>query len=486
MPLQVEFDNSYSRLPERFYARLDPRPVAQPELIALNDELARNLNLDPEFLGSPEGVSALAGNSVLEGSAPIAMAYAGQQFGNWVPQLGDGRALLLGEVIDHEGKRRDIQLKGSGPTPFSRMGDGRAWLGPVLREYIVSEAMAALGIPTTRALAAVSTGEMVYREKALPGAVLTRVATSHIRVGTFQYFVARRDQDGLAELADYTIERLYPDLKSSESPVLGLLGAVIAGQAHLVAKWMNIGFIHGVMNTDNVSIAGETIDYGPCAFMDDFHPDRVFSSIDQTGRYAYSNQPRIAHWNLVQFAQAILPLLGETEEQAVERAQQAVNVFPDLYNEAWQKGFNAKLGLSQVREGDSELGNELLKLMSESQVDFTNAFRQLAGENSDGFKALFSPSTEIEDWLERRSSRLQSDHQTAEQRHCLMEKVNPAFIPRNHRVEQAISGALSGDYQPFERLLRVLKNPHEDQPGEDDLKAPPAPEEVVPYTFCGT
>ena len=373
MNSSIAFDNSYSRLPERFYSRVRPKPVKAPQLIALNDDLAKSLGLDADDLRSTEGISALAGNGQFEGSDPIAMAYAGQQFGNWVPQLGDGRAVLLGEVVNPSGERFDIQLKGSGPTPYSRMGDGRAWLGPVLREYIVSEAMACLGVPTTRALAAVSTGDPVIREEILPGAILTRVARSHLRVGTFQYFAARRDDEGLERLADYAIDRLYPQHKDEALPYIGLLNSVIEAQARLVARWMNMGFIHGVMNTDNVSIAGETIDYGPCAFMDDFHPDRVFSSIDQTGRYAYSNQPRVAHWNLVQFAQSLLPLLSERigdEKEAVEQAQLAINAYPLHYEKAYQTGFNAKLGLGEPQEGDAELGNALLSLMAVEQGRF--------------------------------------------------------------------------------------------------------------------
>ena len=399
MGQSVNFDNSYARLPDRFYARLDPKPVPEAQLIALNEELAVQLGLDVNLLQSQEGVAALAGNSRLEGSDPLAMVYAGQQFGNWVPQLGDGRALLLGEVIDRGGTRRDIQLKGSGPTPFSRMGDGRAWLGPVMREFIVSEAMAALNVPTTRALAAVSTGESIVREEVLPGAILTRVSKAHIRVGTFQYFAARRDEQGLRELVTYSIQRLYPKQADSDNPALALLNCVMKAQAELVAKWMNLGFIHGVMDTDNVSIAGETIDYGPCAFMDDFHPDRVFSSIDQHGRYAYSNQPRVAHWNLVQFAQALLSLISDDEKLAVEQAQLAINAFPALYEHHYQSGFNAKLGLSEVREGDAVLGNGLLSLMSEQKVDFTLAFRYLSQDDLSEFRNLFVDLSSIDAWL---------------------------------------------------------------------------------------
>jgi len=460
--------------------------VRQPELLALNDALAFDLNIDPEMLRSAEGVAALAGNARFEGSDPLAMAYAGQQFGNWVPQLGDGRALLLGEVIDRQGIRHDIQLKGSGPTPFSRMGDGRAWLGPVLREYITSEAMAALGVPTTRALAAVSTGEPVLREASLPGAILTRVSRSFIRVGTFQYFAARRDEEALRQLADYAVDRLYPHCRSTDNPGLALLQSVIRAQAELVAQWMNLGFIHGVMNTDNVSIAGETIDYGPCAFMDNFDPDRVFSSIDETGRYAYSNQPRVTHWNLVQLAQALLPLLSSDEKTAVELAQQAINVFPNQYAVAYKRGFNAKLGLSDVQEEDGELANSVLALMARYKVDFTLAFRHLAVDQLAEFQALFDDCDEIRAWLQHWRLRQGSADQPVEQAAELMQASNPAFIPRNHRVEHAIQSALKGDLHPLERMVRVLQAPYVDQPGEADLMQAPLPEEVVAATFCGT
>ena len=482
----IDFDNSYARLPDRFFARLGPTPVPKPDLIRLNIDLAEELGLNSVELSSEAGISMLAGNHMPDGAEPLAMAYAGQQFGNWVPQLGDGRALLLGEVIDRNGIRRDIQLKGSGPTPFSRMGDGRAWLGPVLREYIVSEAMAALGVPTTRALAAVSTGETIFREQKLPGAVLTRVATSHLRVGTFQYFAARHDEDGLKLLADYAIDRLHPGAREKDNPYVGLLEAVIQVQAELVANWMNLGFIHGVMNTDNVSIAGETIDYGPCAFMDEFHPDRVFSSIDEMGRYAYSNQPRIAHWNLVQLAQSLLPLLGETQELAVAAAQEAIDAFPAVYEHLHQPGFNAKLGLGDVKEGDAELGNDLLKIMAEQKADFTLIFRHLASGDRTQLKAELDDADALDNWLDRWQARSEGEKNTAEERGSLMLAANPAFIPRNHRIEQAIRAGLEDDFQPFERLVKVLKNPFEDQPEHAELMLGPNPKEIVRYTFCGT
>ncbi len=355
-PLSFPFANTYARLPERFYARLDPIPVLAPALIKVNVGLARYLGLDPDLLASPEGVSFLAGNRVAEGSEPIAIAYAGHQFGHFVPQLGDGRANLLGEVIASDGRRFDIQLKGSGPTPFSRRGDGRAALGPVLREYLVSEAMAALGVPTTRALAAVTTGERVYRETVVPGAIFTRVAASHLRVGTFQYFAARGDTPALRELTEYAIARHYPELSQSERPAIGLLGAVVARQAALVARWMHLGFIHGVMNTDNTSLSGETIDYGPCAFLEAYNPDKVFSAIDQQGRYAYANQPGIMLWNLTRLAEALLPLLEQeagSQQNALAAAQSALSAFAPLYETARLAGFLRKIGLFTEQEGDT-------------------------------------------------------------------------------------------------------------------------------------
>jgi uncharacterized protein YdiU (UPF0061 family) len=358
------FDNSYARLPERLFARLPPTPVAAPRLIRLNETLVRHLGLDPDKLASPEGVAVLAGNRMPPSGEPLAMAYAGHQFGAFVPQLGDGRAILLGEVIDADGVRRDIQLKGSGPTPFSRNGDGRAALGPVLREYVVSEAMAALGIPTTRSLAAVTTGETVRREMPLPGAVLTRVASSHIRVGTFQYFAARGDMDALRHLSDYVIARHYPEATGADNRYQALLEHVVGRQADLIAKWLHVGFIHGVMNTDNTSIAGETIDYGPCAFMDSYGPETVFSSIDSAGRYAYGNQPRIAQWNLARLAEALLPLLDEDKETAVQNANDALNGFGSCFEAAYTEGMGRKLGLLRAQAGDVSLAQCLMDVMA--------------------------------------------------------------------------------------------------------------------------
>src|ERR1700726_2199643 len=383
MTVHFPFQNTYAALPDGFFARVAPTPVASPKLIKLNRPLATHLGLDPDRLSSPEGVEILAGKQIPDGADPIAMAYAGHQFGHFVPQLGDGRAILLGEVIDADGIRRDIQLKGSGPTPFSRRGDGRAALGPVLREYIVSEAMAVLGIPTTRSLAAVMTGESVLRETPLPGAVLTRVASSHIRVGTFQYFAARSDTEGVRRLADHVIGRHYPHLADAERPYHALLEAVITRQADLVARWLLVGFIHGVMNTDNTSISGETIDYGPCAFMDHYDPAKVFSSIDELGRYAYANQPRIALWNLTRFAECLLPLLSDEQDKAISEAQAELGDFVERFDAAYQAGLRAKLGLFTARDGDPLLAQELLETMARNQADFTLTFRRLSDAAQD-------------------------------------------------------------------------------------------------------
>jgi uncharacterized protein YdiU (UPF0061 family) len=461
--MQIAFENSYARLPERFYARLEPTPVRAPRLLRLNDTLAAELGLDATALRSEAGVAILAGNAVPEGAEPLAQAYAGHQFGGWVPQLGDGRAILLGEVVGADG-RRDIQLKGSGPTPFSRSGDGRAWIGPVLREYVVSEAMHALGIPTTRALAAVATGETVLREAALPGAVLTRVAQSHIRVGTFQYFLARNDTEALATLSDHAIRRHYP---GATGP-LDLLRRVVAAQAELVAGWMSVGFIHGVMNTDNTSVAGETIDYGPCAFMDRYHPDTVFSSIDQWGRYAYAQQPQVAAWNLAQFATALLPLMGE-RDAAIEAATKAVQGFAPAYHAAWTRAFGAKLGLADPGEGTTALAHDFLDIMAARGDDFTRTFRALAED------AEMPPEYQAwrTTWEPRRPDR------------ALMRRANPAIIPRNHRVEEAIAAAVAGDLAPFHALADATARPY-DTEVDHPLAAPPAPGAEVTRTFCGT
>jgi serine/tyrosine/threonine adenylyltransferase len=487
------FDNSYARLPERFFARVAPTPVRAPRLIRVNEDLARQLWIDPEKLAGPAGVEVLAGNAVPAGAEPLAMAYAGHQFGNWVPQLGDGRAVLLGEVLDRCGIRRDIQLKGAGRTPFSRSGDGRAALGPVLREYIVSEAMAALGIETTRALAAVTTGERVQRERAQPGAVLTRVARSHVRVGTFEFFANRGDTEAVRLLADYVIARLYPDAGGAAQPYHALLDAVIARTARLVASWQAIGFIHGVMNTDNTSIAGETIDYGPCAFMDAFHPATVYSSIDSMGRYAYGNQPPIAHWNLSRFAGTLLPLLGDDEDTAIGIAREALALYPVIFEEAWLSNFRRKLGLTEERAGDMELVQDLLARMAENRADFTLTFRLLCdsaskGPDADGaVRSLFDDPMAFDGWAAKWRARLAEEGGAATARGAGMRAANPLFIPRNHRVEAVIAAAQEkSDFAPFEEFLTVLSAPFEDRPEFMAYAAPPTPDEIVHETFCGT
>jgi serine/tyrosine/threonine adenylyltransferase len=489
-PTRFPFDNSFARELEGFYVPWKVAPVAQPSMVRLNRQLAEELGLDVNALDSEDGVRILAGNEAPEGAAPLAQAYAGHQFGGFVPQLGDGRALLLGEVIDRHGRRRDIQLKGSGRTPFSRGGDGRAALGPVLREYLIGEAMHALGIPTTRALAAVMTGEHVYRETVLPGAVLTRVAASHIRVGTFQYFAARGELDKLRRLADYVIDRHYPELQGNATPYLALLASVADRQAALLAKWMHVGFIHGVMNTDNMSIAGETIDYGPCAFMDHYDPATVFSSIDHHGRYCYANQPKIAQWNLARLAETLLPLIDTDQERAISRATEVLAAFPEQYERHWLAGMRAKLGLIREEDGDADLAMSLLAVMQGSKTDWTLTFRYLADAASgqaEKIHALFANAPAFDPWNERWQSRLSREAATPSDRAQAMRRVNPAFIPRNHRVEEALSAAAEhADYQPFDTLLEILKHPFDDQP-DFAAFAEPAPEGNEGYrTFCGT
>ena len=489
------FDNTYARLPERFYARVNPIPVATPRLVKLNLELARSLQLDPHALASEQGVQILAGNQVAEGSEPRALAYAGHQFGYFVRQLGDGRANLLGEVIGLDGVRYDIQLKGSGPTPFSRRGDGRAALGPVLREYIVSEAMATLGVPTTRALAAITTGEEVFRESVFPGAVLTRVAASHLRVGTFQYFAAQGDTEAIRSLADYAIARHYPEAAGEKRPYRAFLDGVIARQAHLVAQWMLFGFLHGVMNTDNTSISGETIDYGPCAFMEAYDPDKVFSSIDHQGRYAYSNQPRAALWNLARLAETLLPILQleeGSESTALASANQALAAFNPTFAIARIAGLRRKLGLFQEREGDAALVEDLMQRMATNGADFTMTFRRLcdavAGSQGDeDIRNQFANAGDYDLWASEWHRRLEQEPVSADVRANAMRLANPVYIPRNHLVEAALHAAVERrDFQPFEDLLKVLSHPYEERPGLERYLTPARPEECVLQTFCGT
>ena len=490
-PIAV-FSNSYSCLPEHFYARLSPTPVAKPRLIIFNESLASELGVDTRGLEPEELAAVFAGNVIPPGAEPIAMAYAGHQFGNFVPQLGDGRAILLGEVVDRNGERRDIQLKGAGRTPFSRRGDGRAALGPVLREYLVSEAMHALGIPTTRALAVVSTGEPVYRDRQLPGAVLTRVASSHIRVGTFQYFAARGDMEAVKRLSGYVIDRHFPEARASERPPLALLQIVVERQASLVARWMHVGFIHGVMNTDNTALSGETIDFGPCAFIDSYDPATTFSAIDEFGRYAYANQPTIAKWNLARFAETLLPLLDPDPKRAVELANEAISAFTSRFQAHWLAGMRDKLGLSSNDEVDLELAHSLLRAMYENAADFTLTFRRLgdaaADEKADAsVRALFANPAAYDSWVARWRSRLAVEKLEPDARAQAMRSVNPAFIPRNHRVEQALGAAIEyGDFSPFSELLRVLSQPYKDQAVFADYAHPPHANERVLRTFCGT
>jgi uncharacterized protein YdiU (UPF0061 family) len=492
--IHFPFDNSYARLPERFYARVAPTPVREPRLIKVNTGLAESLGLDPEALSSPRGVEILAGNSVAEGWEPLALAYAGHQFGHFVPRLGDGRANLLGEIVGRDGLRYDLQLKGSGPTPFSRRGDGRAALGPVLREYLVSEAMAALGVPTTRALAAVTTGERVFRETMLPGAVLTRVAASHLRVGTFEYFAAQGDTEAIRTLAEYAIARHYPEVGASTKKYRALLDGVIGRHARLVAQWMLVGFIHGVMNTDNTSISGETLDYGPCAFLEAYEPTKVFSSIDHAGRYAYGNQPNAALWNLARFAETLLPLLAEEEggeEAAVSSATEALDGFEAQFAAARLAGLRRKLGLLREREGDAALAEDLLTRMAANGADFTLTFRGLcdaAGVEGDaGIRALFPDPRAYDLWAVGWRQRLDEEQGLAEERVVVMRGANPAFIPRNHLVEAVIRAAVERqDLAPFEEMLEVVSHPYEDRPELARYAEQARPEECVSQTFCGT
>ena len=489
--MRLGLQHTYSALPSRFYARIAPTPVKDPRLVVFNSRLAEELDFDPALL-EREGAAWFSGNQMPDDADPIAMAYAGHQFGGFVPQLGDGRAILLGERVGRDGVRRDIQLKGSGRTPFARNGDGRAALGPMLREYLISEAMHALGVPTTRSLAVVTTGEQVVREDLLPGAVLTRVAASHIRVGTFEYFAARNDREAVSLLLDYVITRHYPEARGAAVPALAVLEAVAQRQAALIADWMSVGFIHGVMNTDNMAISGETIDYGPCAFMDHYDVNTVFSSIDHAGRYAYGNQPAIAQWNLARFAETLLPLIDADAGKGVELATAVVINFMPVFNARFLRRMRRKIGLGEEKESDVELISSLFATMQSADADFTLTFRRLAhcaDEPADdaSLLELFSSSSEIADWLRRWRERLASEPQNHAARAENMRRVNPAFIPRNHRVEAALEAASThGDFGPFHQLLKILEHPYDDQPGCGDFEQPPAAGERVLQTFCGT
>lgn len=471
----ITFDNSYARLPAGFFTKTMPTAVSNPQLIALNRPLAAQLGLDADWLASPEGVAMLAGNELPPNASPIAQAYAGHQFGGFVPQLGDGRAVLLGEIIAPDGHRFDIQLKGAGPTPFSRRGDGRAWLGPVLREYLVSEFMAAAGIPTTRALAAVTTGEKVIRETTLPGAILTRIASSHIRIGTFEFFAARGDTERLRLLCDHVIARHYPQAADASD----LLQHVLRAQAATIAGWMALGFIHGVMNTDNMSLSGETIDYGPCAFMDGFHPNMVFSSIDSRGRYAWSEQPNIAVWNLAQLASCLVPLMGD-EDQAVKDATEIVHSFPALYQQEWLRCFGSKLGISDPQDEDQELIQNLFDILTPERVDFTRFFTALTSGNPE---SEFNDPTAFRPWYRQWQERTSSEDDPE----ATMARSNPRRIPRNHLIEDVIVAARDAqDFEPFHQLDAALRAPWTDKPEWDHFALAPRPEQVVSRTFCGT
>lgn len=480
--MKWNFDNSYARLPKVFYASQKPTPVENPKMVIFNSDLARELGLDAEMLITSKGTEIFSGNRLPDGSMPIAQAYAGHQFG-YFTMLGDGRAILIGEQITPKKERYDIQLKGSGKTPFSRGGDGRAALGPMLREYIISEAMHALGIATTRSLAIVTTGENVYRETILPGAILTRVASSHIRVGTFEYISRYGSFNELKALADYTLNRHFSEYLNVENPYIFLLEEVIRRQAKLIAKWQHIGFVHGVMNTDNMTLSGETIDYGPCAFIDNYNPETVFSSIDLHGRYAFGNQPNIAAWNLARFAETLIPLLDTNETYALTLAQEKVSRFHSLYEKHWYSGMKSKLGMTADEPGDVELINKILDLMNNYNADYTNTFLKLTFDNRE--ENDFFKTSDFVEWYRKWKERLVREDE--ERSFCLMKNSNPALIPRNHRVEEALEAAVThGDYSVMERLLTVLSNPFAHTKDQSEYAVPPPPSACKYKTFCGT
>ena len=471
----MTFDNSYARLPERFYSRVEPASVPAPVLLAFNNGLAGELGLDELADGDEALAAVFAGNRVPAGAEPIALAYAGHQFGQFVPQLGDGRAVLLGEVVGAGSVRHDVQLKGSGRTPYSRGGDGRSSIGPVIREYLLSEAMHALGVPTTRALAAVYTGQKVYRDTALPGGVFTRVAASHIRIGTFEYFAARGDVAGLKTLADYAITRHYPELADDDRRYAAFFSAVVAAQARLVAHWMDIGFIHGVMNTDNTAVSGETLDYGPCAFMDEFHANKVFSSIDHGGRYSYANQPQILQWNLARLAECLLLL--DTDRRRFETELMGL---PSRYEAEYLARMRRKLGFTTEDQGDSALLRDWLRHLQKHELDYTLSFRELADRIDASDAPRFGTFETV--WRQR----LATKGESGDRIRARMNAVNPLFIPRNHQIERAIQGAIDGDLSVFHELREVLSRPFETQPQFAEYAQPPLPGERVTQTFCGT
>ena len=496
----LAFDNSYARLPARFYARVAPTKVVDPRVVRVNQPLAELLGASSELLASSTGAALLVGNEIPSGAEPLALAYAGHQFGGFVPQLGDGRAILLGEVVGKDGQRRDIQLKGSGRTPFSRGGDGRAALGPVLREYLVSEAMAALGIPTTRALAVATTGERVLREEVLPGAILTRVAASHLRVGTFEFFAARGDREALVALTAHALARHYPHAAGSGNDALALLEQVIDAQANLVARWLGVGFVHGVMNTDNTAISGETLDYGPCAFLDEYDPDKKFSSIDHQGRYAFSNQPRIAHWNMTRLAEALLSLLSDDEEEAVRLAKERLERFPARFEAAHLRVLRAKLGLAHDDARDATPRTPMTarspticsgaspRTTSTTRCSSVACAHPPPTPSADAaILPLFDDPDAFRTWAETWRRRQASEALTPDARASSMRRTNPAFVPRNHRVEEAIEAAVRrSDFEPFEVLADVLAKPYDDQPEFAYLADPPGADQREYRTFCGT
>ena len=477
------FDNTYSKLPDTMMSKLAPIPVKKPELVVLNHSLSKELGLDFSTTNKEDLALMFAGNLLPEGSESIAQAYAGHQFG-YFTMLGDGRAIVIGEHLSKNNKRFDIQFKGSGKTPFSRNGDGRAALGPMLREYIVSEAIHALGIPTTRSLAVVKTGENVIRETPLHGAILTRVATSHIRVGTFQYAVISEDKKNLKTLFDYTIDRHYPLIKDSKTPAIDLLNIVIEKQTKLVVDWMRVGFIHGVMNTDNMAISGETIDYGPCAFMDTYDPETVFSSIDHQGRYAYFNQPSITKWNLARFAETLLPLIEKNKDKAIEVATETINKFDEMFNKNWLEMMKKKLGLFGEQKEDEKLISFLLSLMHIHKADYTNTFCSLMNLGIQKDK-MFN-SKEFVNWHQKWKKRLAENNHSSEESLKLMRSANPLVIPRNHKVEEALEAANNDDLNPMKNLLKVLEKPYENQEGISEYQSPAPPSDQKYQTFCGT
>ena len=484
------FDNSYQNLPQDFFERINPVPVKDPQLIIFNNDLGKSLGIDQK-ISKKELANIFSGNEILKGSSPIALAYAGHQYGNFVNQLGDGRAVLLGEVSTPNQERFDMQLKGSGQTRFSRQGDGRSPLGPVIREYVVSEAMNALGIPSTRSLAAVTTGEKVFREVILPGGILTRIAKSHIRVGTFEYFAAQKNTENLKTLADYTIKRHFPSLKDVANPYLSLLEIVSERQIELISKWMGVGFIHGVMNTDNTSIVGETIDYGPCAFMDEYNPSTVFSSIDAHGRYAFGNQPLIAQWNMACFANSLLGLIDKDTEKATDKAQKVINNFPNKMSEAMMSVMCKKIGLDSTKTNSQEALTKLLRIMLDNKSDYTLTFRYLSeiikGKRDSSFKQQFLEHNQISNWLKEWKALIKDQNLAKEEIALSMESSNPVFIPRNHLVERAIEAAVeNNDFSEMKTLLTILSKPYEEQSKYGEYMKPPKPLEVVHQTFCGT